>query len=63
MFPIVNMSTLTARSYKINKMPTQAFTPHASNEIWCRLETTAPHIKDLKCVGRTCMGVVVGYSQ
>ena len=32
MFPIVNMSTLTARSYKINKTPIQAFTPHASNE-------------------------------
>ena len=31
MFPIVNMSTPKARSYKINKTPTQAFTPHASN--------------------------------
>ncbi len=50
MFPIVNMSTLTARSYKINKTPTQAFTPHASNEIWCWLETTAPQIKDLRMV-------------
>ncbi len=40
------MSTLTARSYKINNTPTQAFTPHASNEMWCRLEATAPQIKN-----------------
>ena len=50
MFPILNMSTPTVHSYKINKTPTQAFTPHASNEIWCRLETTAPQIKELRMV-------------
>ena len=50
MFPIVNMSTPKARSYKINKTSTQAFTPHASNEICCQLETTAPQIKDLRMV-------------
>ncbi len=31
-------------------MPTIAFTPHASNEIWCRSETTALQIKELRIV-------------
>ncbi len=36
--------------YICNKTPTQAFTPPASNEIWCQFKRTALLIKDLRMV-------------